>query len=145
MSRPVFPPLDCQQSSCNRNSSVFRPSSVVRPPSIRVTIISEPNAQFFFFKFWFLVPLDHALGCFLNFWKKNVWDAMGAKKKIKTLLLQIAAKSSPEISSHFLGSSQKYCFGFLKFRVYYYFNNISSFSLTRDPMGAKIFKTLHLP
>ena len=40
------------------------PSSVVRrPPSVRVTIISEPNAQISF-KFWLLLPLSHMLGSF---------------------------------------------------------------------------------
>ena len=38
------------------------PSSVVRP-SIRISIISEPNAQISF-KFWVLRPLDHTLGHF---------------------------------------------------------------------------------
>ena len=41
------------------------PSSVVRP-SVRITIISEPNARICF-KFWLLLPLSHTLGRFLNF------------------------------------------------------------------------------
>ncbi len=79
----------CQQSSWNRNLSVVcRPSSV--RPSVRVAIISEPNARISF-KFWLLLPLDHALGLILNFWFffwfffTNIvfisltWDPMGAK------------------------------------------------------------------
>ncbi len=41
----------------------IRPS-VIRHPSVRDTIISEPNAQISF-KFWLLLPLGHTLGIFL--------------------------------------------------------------------------------
>ena len=47
------------------------PSSVHAPiclSSVRVTIISEPNAQISF-KFRILLSLDHTLRCFLIFWK----------------------------------------------------------------------------
>ena len=51
----------CQQSLWNRNLSVVRPSSV------RVAIISEPNARISF-KFWLWFPLGHMLGLFFYFW-----------------------------------------------------------------------------
>ncbi len=37
-------------------------------PSVCDTIISEPNARFFF-KFWLLLPLGHTLGLFFEFFE----------------------------------------------------------------------------
>ncbi len=75
-------------------SSVVRQSSVVRrPSSVRVAIISEPNARISF-KFWLLLPLIHTLGSFFNF-----------------------------------------------LTFFFIFYEYFSFSLTRDPMGAKISKS----
>ena len=69
-------------------------SKFVRPSSVRVTIISEPNARISF-KFWLLLPL-HALGLFWIF-ENNSWifyeyfsfpltlDPMGVKSLNATL------------------------------------------------------------
>ncbi len=51
-----------------RRPSDIRLSSV--RPSVRVAIISEPNAQIPF-KFWLLLPLGHTLGHFVEFQKRK--------------------------------------------------------------------------
>ena len=70
------------------------------------------------------------------------WDPMGVKMShpLELLLLQITAKSfqtSPEFSSQW--SSQNYVWDFWNFENWN-FNDFFSFSLTWDPMGAKISK-----
>ena len=86
-----------------KSKCVRRLSSVRRPPSVRVVIISEPNARISF-KFWLLLPLTHTLGCFFNFWILFkiflriffVFLCMApyGSQNFKTLLpLQIAAES----------------------------------------------------
>ena len=52
-------------------SAELMKSKFVRgPQSVRVSIISVPNARISF-KFWLLLALGHTLGRFLNFWKKK--------------------------------------------------------------------------
>ncbi len=58
---------------CLTMSAEFMKSKFVRRlSSVRVAIISEPNARISF-KFWLLLPLSHTLGRVLNFWKKNLY------------------------------------------------------------------------
>ena len=79
------------QTSWNRNSSV------ARRPSVRVAIISAPNARICS-KFWLLLPLGHTLGLF---WGEIL---------------------------------------FYLFLYIYFFYEYFSFSLTWDPIGARISK-----
>ena len=121
----------CPQSSWNRNLSVVcRPSSVrppVRPSSVRVAIISEPNARISF-KFWLLLPLSHKLGCFFfAFLKKKffyeyfsfslTWDPMGAQISKRYSYY----KSQPitlKLFSEFLPNDpHKTTFGILKIEI----------------------------
>ncbi len=51
---------------CRQRSNIWSPR-VRRPLSVRVAIISEPNA-WISFKFGLLLPLSHTCGRFFNFW-----------------------------------------------------------------------------
>ena len=106
-------------------------SVVRRPSSVRVAIISEPNARISF-KFWLLLPLDHTLTLFYFFKKpfrifynflsfSLTWDPMEAKISKR----YSCYKSQRKAFKHFLN--------FLP-------NGPFSFSSTWDPMGAKISK-----
>ncbi len=127
----------CQQSSCNRNSSVVRHPSVrpsVRPSSVvrlwhRLSLkllhglLSNFSCGF---------PWDIIMSrLFCHFWKKFFFEFLGiffvfvnmgpyGSQNFKTLLLpQITLESFQTVSeSSSLWSSQKCCFGFLKFWVF---------------------------
>ena len=81
--------------------SVVRSTVVCRPSSVRVAIISEPNARISF-KFWFLLPLCHTLRhfliffCFGFFYEYYRFVNMGpyGSENFKTLfVLQVATES----------------------------------------------------
>ncbi len=61
----------CQQSSCNRNSSVVGRPSARRPSVCGIYYLST------YCKFWFLFPLGHMPRRFLNFWKKKTRSFWG--------------------------------------------------------------------
>ncbi len=106
--------------------------------SVRVAIISELNTRISF-KFWLLLPLGHTLELFFLIFNKRSkdlgalldscsWDDIGnfLQACIKNSLLQT---KSTEI---WVNSHTVPC--------YAYINEFYSFSLTWDPMGAKISK-----
>ena len=125
----------------------------VRRLSVRVAIISEPNALISF-NFWLLLPLGHMLKQLFSFSKffflfflriffvfVNMRPC-GSKNFKTLLLLQIVAKSFqtfPEFSSQW--SSQNYIWDFWNFENWN-FNEFYSFLLTWDPtcMGVNISK-----
>ena len=122
------------------------PSSV-RPPRVRVTIISESNARIAF-KFYLWLPQVVRFGPVLIFWNEYfsfslTWDPMGAKISKR----YSSYKSKPKVFKLFLNfpanGPHKTTFGIRNLenwilRIFF------SFSLTWDPMGMKIFKTLLL-
>ncbi len=134
-------------------SKFVRRPSVVRHPSI----CGKLSLNLFhgcLLNIWFLLSLGHMPRRFLKYGKKYilglflpiffVFVNMGpyGNKHFKTLLLlQITFESFqffPEFSSQC--SSQKHCFGFLKFWESDFSGLFFSFSLTWGPMGAKTSK-----
>ncbi len=126
-------------------SVVCRP--FVRHPSVRVAIISEPNARISFkFGCCFLWDIRSDLFRIFDFFFFFFFLILGTygRKKVKTLLfLQIAAESFQtfsEFSSQW--SSQNYGFEILKVEILMIF---FSFFLTWGPYGSQNIKTLLLP
>ncbi len=122
-------PIDPGQTSMHLVTSPYvselMKSKFVRRPSVCVAIVSEPNAQVSF-KCWLLPPLDHTLRHFFYFTIFYEYLSFSLISRppppcgsqiFKMLpLLQMTAESFqtfPEFPSQC--SSQKYCFGFLKF------------------------------
>ncbi len=138
-----------------KSKFVRRPSSVIPSPVVRLwhrlslKLLDGLLSNFCCGFPWAICP-----DVFLIFEKKkffrnfSVFVNMGpyGSQKFKTLLLpQISFESFQtfsEISSQW--SSQKYCFGFLKFWVFD-FSGILFFFVDMGPYGSQNFKTLLLP
>ncbi len=120
-------------------SAKLMKSNFVRLSSVRVAIISEPNARISF-KFWLLLPLSHTPGRFFIFFFIFVNMGPYRSQDFKTpLLLQIAVGSFQTFFWIFFPNGpHKTTFGILVILKIEILTNFCSFSLTWNPKGVKI-------